>query len=52
VVQLDALATQQDMEAPIAEPPALGGKATQPLAELTVIAGRGDIAVGLRRNSD
>jgi hypothetical protein len=52
VVQLDALAPQQDVQAPIAEPPAFGSKATQPLAELTVIAARGDIAVSLRRNAD
>jgi hypothetical protein len=52
VVQLDALPTQQDVQAPIAEPPAFGSKATQPLAELSVIVARADIAVGLRRNAD
>jgi hypothetical protein len=40
------------LQAPIAEPPAFGSKATQPLAKLTVIATRGDIAVGLWRNAD
>jgi len=52
VVQLDALAPQQDVQAPIAKPPAVGSKATQSLAELSVIAARGDIAVGLRRNAN
>ena len=37
MVQLDALAPQQDMQAPIADPAAIGDKAMQPLAELTVM---------------
>src|SRR5271169_2797478 len=52
VVQLDALPAQQDMQAPIAEPPAFGSKPTQPLAELTAITARGGIAVGLRCDAD
>src|SRR6516162_528270 len=40
------------MQAPIAEPPAFGSKVAQPLAELTVIATRGGIAVSLWRNAD
>jgi hypothetical protein len=34
VVQLDALAPQQDVQAPMAEPPTFGSMATQPLAKL------------------
>ena len=49
VVQLDALALQQDMQAAIAKPPAFGSKATQPLSKLTVIGARGGIAVSLWR---
>ena len=52
VVQPDALALQQDVQAPIAEPPPFGSKATQALAKLTVIAARSDIAVSLWRNAD
>jgi hypothetical protein len=48
VVQSDALAPQQDVQTQIAEASAFGSKATQPLAEPTVIAARGDIAVSLR----
>jgi hypothetical protein len=44
VVQPDALAPQ-GVQAPITKPPAFGGKATQPFAELTVIAARGDLAM-------
>ena len=35
----------QDVQAPIAEPPAFGSNATQPLAEPAVVGARGDIAL-------
>jgi hypothetical protein len=37
------------MQASITKAPPFAGKGAQPLAELSVIAARGDIAVGLRR---
>src|SRR5580658_203555 len=52
VVQLDAFATQQDVQASITKPSPLAGKGAQPFPHRRVLPTRADIAVGLWRHTD